>query len=357
MAAQSAAPIQTFTIGFDTPDYDERDLARRVAVQCGTQHLERVVVPEDLETGLERLGAAFDEPFGDASALATHVVAGVARERVTVVLTGDGGDELLAGYTRYQGEKFSQSYAALPRVARQVILPGVVQALATLAPGRLRDRAQRAARVLAAANLDFESRLARKQSWSDPELRTELLALPAAAVRPAREYIGDAMRDCPAHDPFHRLNWFDYTFMLPSQMLTKVDRMSMAHSLEARVPFLDHRLVELMATVSARVQMPGYTRKHVLRKALGARLPLELLRAPKRGFNVPMREWFRGGDPLQLLQRQVAGGSLDGLVRPSQLTALLEAHRARRADHGQLLWILLQLASWRGRAEITTRRA
>jgi len=357
MAAQSSSPVQTFTIGFDTPSYDERQLARLVAARCGTRHVERVVAPEDLEAGLDQLGVAFDEPFGDGSALASHVVAGLAREQVTVVLTGDGGDELLAGYTRYQGEKFSQAYAALPRFARQDLVPGVVQAVAALAPGRLRDRAQRAARVLAAANLDFESRISRKQSWSDPELRGALLALPPGEVRPAREFVADAMRDCPARDAFHRLNWFDYNFMLPSQMLTKVDRMTMARSLEARVPFLDHRLVELMAPVSARVQLPGYTRKHVLRRALGPRLPLELLQAPKRGFNVPLREWFRAGDPVQLLQRRVERGALDGLVRRPALAAAVEAHRARRADHGTLFWILLQLAGWCERAGIAARSA
>lgn len=346
MAAQASAPVQTFTIGFDIPGYDERPLARAVSERCGTQHVERVVQPRALDQALVRLGAAFDEPFGDGSALATDIVATVARERVTVVLTGDGGDELLAGYTRYQGERFSQAYAGLPWSLRGRLLPGLAHAAAALAPGPLRDRARRAERVLAAANLDFEARLTAKQSWSEPELRAALFALPAGQVRPAREYIADAMRDCPARDPFHRLNWFDYTFMLPSQMLTKVDRMSMANSLEARVPFLDHRLVELMAAVSSRVQMPGGTRKHVLRRALGPELPPPLLQAPKRGFNVPLREWFRGGDPLQLLQDRVTSGALDGLVHGDRLAALLAAHRNRRADHGTLLWILLQLAAW-----------
>jgi asparagine synthase (glutamine-hydrolysing) len=132
-------------------------------------------------------------------------------------------------------------------------------------------------------------------------------------------------------------------------MLTKVDRMTMAASLEARVPFLDHRLVELMAPVSAQVKLPGYTRKHVLRRALGARLPSELLHARKRGFNVPMREWFRGGDAWSWLDARLATGSLDDWIRRPALREVLETHRRGAADHGNLLWILVQLAAWRER--------
>ena len=176
-------------------------------------------------------------------------------------------------------------------------------------------------------------------------------------VRPAREFVEEAMRGCPARDNFHRLVWFDLKMMLPSQMLTKVDRMSMAHSLEARVPFLDHRLVELMAPVGAGVQMPRYTRKHVLRRALGDRLPPELLRASKRGFNVPMREWFRGAPPAERLSERLSHGALDDLVRPGGLREVLEAHRTGREDHGNLVWILLQLSSWCERRGLVAGRA
>jgi asparagine synthase (glutamine-hydrolysing) len=347
MAAQQSAPVKTFTIGFDARGYDERGLARQVAERCGTQHLERVVEPGDLEQRITALGTAFDEPFGDGSSIATGVVSALARERVTVVLTGDGGDELLAGYTRYQGEKFSQEWERLPGFVRQHLVPGLV-GLATSAwsPVGVRRRARHAARVLETANLDFESRLTRKQSYSSSELRAHLLRIEGRAVRPAREFVSEALERCPARDPFHRLSWIDYKFQLPAQMLTKVDRMSMAHSLEARVPLLDHRLVELMAPVSMRVQMRGWTRKHVLRRALGSRLPPDVLHGRKRGFNVPLQEWFRGGDPAAFLQRHIDRGALDEVAHRPQMSALLEEHREARADHGTLFWILLQLAAW-----------
>jgi asparagine synthase (glutamine-hydrolysing) len=170
------------------------------------------------------------------------------------------------------------------------------------------------------------------------------------AVRPAREFVEEAMRDCPARDNFHRLNWLDLTMVLPSQMLTKVDRMSMAHSLEVRVPFLDHRLVELMSPVSAGVKLPGYRRKHVLRRSIGSKLPPEIRRAPKRGFNVPVREWFRQEGPLELLRKHFAASTLDTLVERNVLQGVVERHRRGQEDHGALLWILLQLATWCERA-------
>jgi asparagine synthase (glutamine-hydrolysing) len=145
--------------------------------------------------------------------------------------------------------------------------------------------------------------------------------------------------------------------MLPSQMLTKVDRTSMARSLEVRVPFLDHRLVELMAGVSARVQLPRLERKHVLRRAMGGKLPPELLRARKKGFNVPLREWFRSGDPVARLEARIARGALDEVARRPALQALLDEHRSARADHGNLFWILLQLAGWCERSGVTAGRA
>jgi asparagine synthase (glutamine-hydrolysing) len=338
-------PLTTITIGFAERDFDERALARQVAEMYRTAHHERAVESGALGRLSDVLRHHFDEPFGDSSALATYVVSGAARERVTVVLTGDGGDEVLAGYTRYQGEKFSQSYAGLPSFVRRRLLPGCVDLTRSAMRGRWRYRLDRAANVLETANMSFEDRVTRKQSWSSAESRRQLLR-PQPNVRPAREYIDEVMRACPARDNLQRLNWFDLKMMLPGEMLTKVDRMSMAHSLEARVPFLDHRLVELMAGVSPAVKLRGYTRKHVLRRAMGSQLPPALLRARKRGFNVPVRDWFRTDAPLALLRRALGGTELDARLDRNALEATIDAHRRGAADHGVHLWIVLQLAAW-----------
>ena len=356
MASQATESVKTFTMGFEIGGYDERDLARAVASRYRTDHVERVVEPQDLGTGLAAIGHAFDEPFGDSSALATWLVAGIARERVAVVLTGDGGDEVLSGYTRYQGEKFSQSWGRLPRLLRHHLVPRSVNAAEVLLSGTMRDRARRVARVVEAANLDFSARITSKQSWSSAATRARLLQGPfKSVVRPAREYVDEALAGCPARDNFHRLSWFDFKLTLPSQMLTKVDRVTMARSLEARVPFLDHRVVELLAPVSAAVKLPGYTRKHILRRAVGARLPPELLAAPKRGFNVPMREWFRDQEPTSLLQSHMTG-EFEAIVRPDAVHELIAAHRDQRDDHGTLFWILLQMANWLERAGTVAAR-
>jgi len=345
-AEESARPVRTFTIGFDDPAYDERSLARSVADRYRTQHHERIVGPEDFEAGVDQLQYFFDEPFGDSSALATWVVSRIAREEVTVALTGDGGDEVLSGYTRYQGEKFSRSWNHLPAFVRRRLVPGGVQLAHSMTRGAARRKLERVERVVDAANMSFEERVTHKQSWSHDHWRQDLLQTHRGAIRPAIEYVEDVMRACPAGDPFHRLSWFDFKMMLPSQMLTKVDRMSMAHSLEARVPFLDHRLVELLAPVSAEVKLPGYTRKNVLRKAMAPHLPAALLRAGKKGFNVPLQDWFSDGPASRLLERRLEDSVLQDQIHTPTVLRMLEQHRAGSRDHGSQLWILLQLAQW-----------
>jgi asparagine synthase (glutamine-hydrolysing) len=342
----SSHALRTFTIGFDLPEHDERDLARQVAGRYRTEHRERRVEPADLEAGLRTLGDHFDEPFGDTSALATWVVSHLAREHVTVVLSGDGGDEVLAGYTRYPGEKFSSTYAALPRFIRRHIVPTALAAARAVAPRALRGRLDRVGRVLDAANMSFVDRVTAKQSWSTAAVRSDLLRPDAARIRPAREFVEEVIQACPATAPFHRLNWFDLKLVLPGQMLTKVDRMSMAASLEARVPFLDHRLVELMAPVSATVKLPGYVTKHVLRRALADRLPPPLLNERKRGFNVPMSQWFRDRGAVELLSERLGAGHLDAVVNRAALDDMIASHQSGRVDHGPQLWNLLQLAQW-----------
>jgi asparagine synthase (glutamine-hydrolysing) len=345
-AEESSRPVRTFTIGFDEPAFDERELARSVADRYRTLHQERVVHPDDFVAGLQVMQAAFDQPFGDSSALATWVVSGIARQQVTVTLTGDGGDEVLAGYTRYQGEKFSQSWGQLPGFVRRHLVPSGVHLAHAVSRGTARRRLERVERVVDAANMTFEERITRKQSWSDAALRRALLQGNRHAVRPAIEYVEDVMRACPATDPFHRLSWFDFKMMLPSQMLTKVDRMSMAHSLEARVPFLDHRLVELLAPVSANVKLPGYTRKNVLRKAMSRHLPDSLMRAGKKGFNVPLRDWFAGGPAGRSLEVLLQDPAVHDQVHVPTVQRLLQEHRRGERDHATQLWILLQLAQW-----------
>ena len=295
MSAASSAPIKTCTIGFDSSGGDERALARLVARKFNTDHVESVVEPEHADLLLKKLAWHFDEPFGDTSALPTYEVSRIARKLVTVVLTGDGGDEVLGGYPVHQSEKLVSIWANIPRVLRAPIAWVGDKALLVSDVGGRNRGAQRARRVLATANSDFVSRLEAKQIGFAAAQR-RLLVAGNSRVRPAREFIEEALASSAARDGLGLLSYWQHRVELPERYLCKVDRCSMANSLEARVPFLDHRIVELLANVSSSVKMPGLRRKEVLRRTIGRRLPAPLLAAPKRGFDPPMRDWANGAD-------------------------------------------------------------
>jgi len=342
MADQTPLPVQTFTIGFAEAGYDERALARLVARQVGADHHEQLVEPGDLAGTLDTVAFHYDEPFGDSSAIPTGYVSRLAASRVKMVLTGDGGDELLSGYQAYQAEKFAGAWQHLPRTVRR-LADGALGVAAGLARGRARYALNRYERVVRTASWPFAERLLGKAAWLDDAGRAALLG--GQRVMPVADVLADLMKDCPWTDPFYRLMYFNLKVSLPDDMLTKVDRMSMAASIEARVPLLDYRLVELMAGVHRDVKLPGFTRKAVLRDTVGQRLPAPLLRAGKRGFVVPLRAWFRTGDlAAPLLATGGSGPSLGefGLSTPA-IDALVAQHRTGAADYGNLLWMLAVL--------------
>jgi len=339
MAEQTRLPVETFTIGFDDPAFDERRLARLVSARVNTRHHEAVVSPDDLEAALHQVAFHYDEPFGDSSALPTSHIARLAARHVKMVLTGDGGDEVLSGYPAYQVEKLAGSYQRIPRSVRrcaEVLVGGV----AGLTRGRTRYAANRYYRLLTTTSAPFEYRLLTKIAWLEEDRRRALLA--GLRVHRAKDVFVELMRDCPYRDSFYRLMYFNYKVSLPDDMLTKVDRMTMAWSLEARVPFLDYRLVELMSVVDKSVKLPGLTRKAVLRNSVGRKLPEALLAAGKRGFVMPLRNWFRQGDLLDtIVKRSVAMTGLSGPV----VDQILAEQRAGQRDYGTLVWMLMVLGA------------
>jgi asparagine synthase (glutamine-hydrolysing) len=339
MAGLSPHPVRTFTIGFSRPEYDERDLARAVAERFSTRHVEKVVEPGMFDEALERVVRHYDEPFGDASAIPTGHVAGLAAREVKMVLTGDGGDEVLSGYTMYQGERFARQYGRLPGPIRRAV-PALLRTTGRILRGGPRFRVNRAVKVSESSNLPFELRLARKLSRADPRLVGRLLE-PAPGRVTLEEYLDDRLRACPWRDPFYRLMYYHLKVSLPDDMLVKVDRMSMAHSLETRTPFLDHRLVEHMCGVDKSVKMNRYERKSVLRRTVARRLPDALLHAPKKGFAVPLGFWFRGAG-FERRTEELARSNHIGIV-PDVLADLVTRNRRGEEDHGSLLWLLMVL--------------
>jgi asparagine synthase (glutamine-hydrolysing) len=341
MAEQTSLPVETFTIGFGHEEFDETGLAREVADKFRASHHEHFVQPDVFEEAVAKTIHHYDEPFGDSSAIPTGYVSQYAREHVKMVLTGDGGDEVLSGYTVYQGEKFAAQYQKLP-VFLQKAVPGMAAWGGRMFTGRYRYKLNRTHDVCESARLDFGKRLEHKLAYASPFLIGKLL-VDRRDVRPVREYLSETLAECRFKDPFYRLMYFQFHVTLPDQMLTKIDRMSMAHSLEARVPFLDHRLVEFMAGVHKDVKMPGYQRKAVLRGTVGKMLPTSLLNARKRGFVVPLREWFKETSfdgQLQSLCRADFG--LDGRA----LEQIVKDNASGRADYGNFIWMLFLLKEW-----------
>lgn len=341
MAAQSSHPVETFTIGFAERGFDERHLAREVAERFHTNHHEQVAASGMFDESLEKMLAHFDEPFGDESAIPVGLVSGVARKYVTMVLTGDGGDEVLSGYESYVGEKVAGSYRAVPSPLKRGVHAGTI-ALSKFTSGNTRYRLNRAERFLRLADRSHSQRLVEKMCILGPELIRKLVPDDAQQLHIA-DYLSEALKNCQFSDGFYRQMYFNLKVSLPDDMLAKVDRMSMAHSLEARVPFLDHRLVELTYQVHKSVKMPGLRRKHLLKHTVGRQLPSSLLKAPKRGFWVPMREWFKQddfNDRLNALERSDFG------LNSSVISNIVKSHRRGENDYGNILWRLFMLKHW-----------
>jgi asparagine synthase (glutamine-hydrolysing) len=329
MARASSFPIKTFSVGFREDRYNELPYARQAAEWCGTDHHELMVEPNDLKVLDEILGG-FDEPFADSSAIPTYLVSRLAREHVKVVLSGDGGDELFAGYERYQVDYSRRRLGLLgdlhlggPLRAFSAVLPvgAGKNTLHNLSLPRMR-------RYLDTVSLFPEGALA--------ELIGSARAVPASPL--------EAMVD-PGLDPLSRLQDLDLKSYLPGDILTKVDRMSMANSLEARVPLLDHHLAEYACGLPPGLRMRGGVKKYLLKRALRGRIPAELLTRPKQGFGVPLESWFSGSirgffrDHLGDGHRLAAIG-----IQPQGLRALQERfERTGRRDYCDRLWALVVL--------------
>jgi asparagine synthase (glutamine-hydrolysing) len=341
MAAQSSLPVETFTIGFAERAFDERHLARDVAERFRTSHHERMAAPEIFDESLRKVLLHFDEPFGDASAIPVGLVSGIARQHVTMVLTGDGGDEVLSGYTNYVTEKLTSQYLFVPAVMRRGVHASTKLA-ALLTRGNLRYRLNRAERFLRLADLSYGRRAVAKMSTIAPEFIRKLIpdSIPQIDID---DYFTDAMAKCTLTDGFYRQMYFNFKVSLPDDMLAKVDRMSMAHSLEARVPFLDHRLVELTYQVHKDVKMPGFRRKELLRRTLGHHLPPSLLKAPKMPFAVPLREWFNKDE---FNARLTALEQSDFGLNSSIIGDIVRANRSGSNDCGDFIWRLFVLKQW-----------
>ena len=335
MSEISPFPVETFTIGFKEKYFDERNMARLVAERFNTNHHEHIVEPDTFDKSLQNIVHHYDEPFGDPSAIPTGHVSKFAVSNVKMVLTGDGGDEVLSGYTYYQGEKFAGIYHKFPGFARKG-LPFLIMGASRLFSGKYRYQLNRVQNVLNSSGLNFEERyLSKTARIGIPEIKELINGL---KVYPAEQYIGDFMKGCPYKDPFYKLMYLDLKLSLPDDMLVKVDRMSMANSLETRTPFLDYRIIEYMAHVDKNLKMRNFERKTILRNSLGQKLPAALLKAPKKGFDVPLREWFKDNSLLERISKMQT--SMPYLNR-DMIRYITAQNRDSKRDNGDFIWMLL----------------
>ncbi|HYJ53783.1 MAG TPA: XrtA/PEP-CTERM system amidotransferase [Allosphingosinicella sp.] len=339
MAEASRGAVETCSIGFDEADHDETHFASEVAALFATNHRSRIVASDDFGL-IDTLADAFDEPFADASALATYRVSELAVEKVKVALSGDGADEAFAGYRRYRmfmAEERARAMLPGPLGRAAGALGGIYPKL-DWAPRYLRAKT-----TLQALGQGSGEAYAQAVGVTPPLLRRRIFTANLHG-HDAEERYAAAMRGAPANDALSRAQYADLKIWLPGDILTKVDRTSMAVSLEAREPLLDHRLVEFAASLPANMRLRGGTGKWLLKRALGGRLPNHILHRRKMGFVTPVSAWFRG--PLAAEAAAISRSAAfaeTGWFDPEAIARIAEAHRSGRADHGRLLWQLLML--------------
>jgi asparagine synthase (glutamine-hydrolysing) len=342
MAERCRDPVETFTIGFAQQELDESRAAAMVAERFHTKHVLRRVDPDSFDL-IDRVARCYDEPFADASALPTLQVARVAREQVTVALSGDGGDELFAGYRRYGFHTAEERVRGLLPLALRRKLFGALAAVYPPLAGA--PRMLRARSTFEELSLDSAEGYFKNVALLADTARRPLYS--AALRRRLGDYRPSALlarhlAESGTDDALAQAQYADMKTWLPGQMLTKVDRASMAASLEVRVPMLDYRLVEFSASLPAALKRRGAAGKLVLKQAMSEQLPQSLLRRPKQGFVLPIAAWFRN----QLASRveQIVTGPVlgdTGLFDAAYLGRLVGEHRTGRADHGRTLWALL----------------
>lgn len=337
MARHTSSPPRTFTIGFeDTDGFDERPHAAQVAEHVGTDHTVFVVKPQAVDL-VERLVWHYDEPFGDSSAIPTFLLSELTRGHVTVALCGDGGDELFAGYERFAAGVGAHYWGMLPAALRKASLAGALWA--TKETPRRRGRSVQ--RFLAQADAGLPEAYREWISYTPGPLRR---ALAGDGPSPGLEAYERVWQETRGAAPLDRLLHLNLRTYLLDDLLPKVDRMSMAHSLEVRAPFLDTDLMEFALRLRPRTKVVGMSLKRVLKAAAADLLPQEILDRPKHGFGVPLDRWFRQdlagtlrtrlGSPEARVRRHLDGAAIDWVIAE---------HTAGRADHGHTLWTLLTL--------------
>ena len=347
MAKNSSSPVKTFSIGFEEQDFSELEHARKVAKHFGTDHHEFVVKPDAAEV-LPKLAWHYDQPFADPSALPSYYVARETRKHVTVALNGDGGDESFGGYLRYQADLIFQSlFSHLPKPLRGSMAKWTLSVPSSWQDKHLVRRIMKAGGLLASTPEEFNYRLF---AYFDQSSMLEVLSGPAlnyCREKDPYSYFADLYGRSDSPEFLDRVFACDTEGYLPDCLLVKMDIASMANSLEARSPFLDHELMEFAARIPPKLKVKWNGGKWILKEALKDFLPPEILNRRKMGFGIPLNKWFRG--PLNgFLKDHLLSGPIRhrGIFQMRALEKLIEEHETGKRDHGYKLWALLMFELW-----------
>jgi asparagine synthase (glutamine-hydrolysing) len=347
MAQESATPVKTFSIGFDEEDFSELRYARRVAEHVGAEYHEFIVRPNALEV-LPTLVEHYGEPYADSSAIPTYYVSKETRKHVTVALNGDGGDESFAGYERYMAMEVAGLYRAIPRPLRRLFIEGPINLLPTseIRKTRVRD----IQRFFTSANEERKERYFRWMSTFKPAVKPSLYTdefAHSVAGQRASHFLDDWFDRANGSGVLDSTLLTDQMTYLPNDLLVKVDIASMANSLEARSPFLDHHVIEFAASLPESLKMHRFRTKYLLKKVAARLVPREVIYRRKMGFGVPVGRWFRGEMKEFVRDLLLSERSLRrGIVRPEAMQRYVDEHTGGRVDHAFQIWTLLMLELW-----------
>lgn len=339
--------FHTFSLAFDEPSFDESDYARHVARTLGTRHHEIMVTPEKVADLLPRYLTFIDEPYADGSAIPTYLLAENAREHVTVLLSGEGGDEFFSGYDTHMAYKVRRLYRLIPGFLRRGVIAPLVNRLPV--SHKKLSLEFKAKRFIRGAELDVPgSHFFWRVVLSEEAKKT--IFLDQSVIRdfePSVHFFEKAYQHCGASDDLNRLLYIDYSYHLPDDLMIKNDRMTMAHSLEARVPFTDRRLVDFLATVPVGLKFKGRNKKHLLKSAMEGILTPRILNKKKIGLEMPYSRWMVN-ELRGLVEDVLSPESIHrtGFIDSRGVTRLWEAHKQKKADHGRALWGLVNYLMW-----------
>lgn len=340
-------PVKTFSIGFQEGSYNETNYAQTIARKFNTEHKEFTIQPNALEL-TEKLIAYLDEPFGDFSIFPTYLVSKMAREFVTVVLSGDGGDELFGGYDTYIAHQMANNYQRIPKFIRNRLIRPVVNSFPPTE--KKKGLINRSKRFLEGMQLPEDLQHTRWMIFLQQMEKSRLYSsgmqgeLNGAS---AYDFIRNYFRTSRTPDEINRQLYVDIKSYLVDDILVKVDRMSMAVSLEARVPFLDHRVVEFAATLPGHLKLRGKKTKYVLKKAMGQLLPHDILHRGKEGFSIPIKNWLRT-DLKELMMDVLSPDRIknEGLFNPDYVKTLVDEHLDGVENHSHRLWAMMVFGIW-----------